>query len=429
MLPSVAVHAPLTALFIDCDSFFASVEQHLDPSLRGKPVGVAPVMAETSCCIAASYEAKKLGIKTGTSVRDARILCPGIRIVESKPSEYVKIHHRVIEAVESCIHVEAVLSIDEMWAWLPTNWREPDFVLELGRSIKETVCREIGNDVKVSVGAAPNKYQAKMATKMGKPDGLFVISSHELPKVLHDLELRDLTGIAKNMEARLHSAGIHTVEALCAAPKQVLHGVWGGVLGNRLWHLLRGDLIPDLVSSRKSIGHSHVLPPDSRTPAKAWPILCKLLHKACERLRSHGMLTGSLTVQLAFLRDVSWAPELRFLETDSTFLLVKHLQRLWSDRPDPRANLIQVGVVLSRFVDSDNHTPDLFQNQMMDAISTDDEKLARLDETIDRLRMRYGRQVVFFGSVQNHRDAAPMRISFTHIPDLALEGDFDPAKK
>ena len=108
---------PLTSLFIDCDSFFASVEQHLNPALRGKPVGVAPVMAETSCCIAASYEAKHYGVKTGTGIREARQLCPGIKIVESKPVEYVKVHHKVIEAVEDCIHVEAVLSIHEMWAW------------------------------------------------------------------------------------------------------------------------------------------------------------------------------------------------------------------------------------------------------------------------------------------------------------------------
>ncbi|MCH2063268.1 MAG: hypothetical protein MK194_06035, partial [Roseibacillus sp.] len=70
---------PLTSLFIDCASFFASVEQHLNPALRGKPVGVAPVMAETSCCIAASYEAKHYGVKTGTGIREARQLCPGIK--------------------------------------------------------------------------------------------------------------------------------------------------------------------------------------------------------------------------------------------------------------------------------------------------------------------------------------------------------------
>lgn len=91
---------PLTALFIDCDSFFASVEQHLDPRLRGKPVGVAPVMAESSCCIAASYEAKAHGVKTGTRISDARIMCPGIAIVESKPAEYIKIHHRIDTTID-----------------------------------------------------------------------------------------------------------------------------------------------------------------------------------------------------------------------------------------------------------------------------------------------------------------------------------------
>ena len=140
---------PLTALFVDCDSFFASVEQHLDPALRGRPVGVAPVMAESSCCIAASYEAKAFGVKTGTRISDARKLCPGIAIVESKPTEYIAIHHRVVEAVEDCIHVEQVLSIDEMWAWLPLNLREPSTVANIGRKIKDTVAKEISPFIKI----------------------------------------------------------------------------------------------------------------------------------------------------------------------------------------------------------------------------------------------------------------------------------------
>ena len=412
---------PLTALFIDCDSFFASVEQHLNPALRGRPVGVAPVMAETSCCIAASYEAKAFGVKTGTRISDARIMCPGIVIVESKPPEYIKIHHRIIEAVEDCIHVEAVLSIDEMWAWLPLNWREPDFVREIGRKIKATVARDISPVIKVSIGAAPNKYLAKMASKMRKPDGLFIIEGRDLPEVLHENKLRDFTGIAKSMEARLHAAGIHTTEELCRAQKQVLHGVWGGVMGDRLWHLLRGDEIPDIVSAKKSIGHSHVLPPASRHPDAAWPILCKLLHKACERLRSHGLLTGSLTMQLAFFRGVAWAPEIRFPETDSTIFLMRALDRLWKERPEPRSPILQVGVVLTRLCEQGNFTPELFQTAVADAMAGGDEKQKRLDATLDKLRARYGRSVVYFGGVQTSREAAPMRISFTHIPDLNLE--------
>lgn len=380
-------------------------------------------MAETSCCIAASYEAKAYGVKTGTGIRDARIMCPGIQIVQAKPAEYIKVHHRVIEAVEDCIHIEQVLSVDEMWAWLPLNWRDPGFVQELGRKVKASVQQHVGEAVKVSVGAAPNRYLAKLASKMRKPDGLFIIDEDDLPGVLHELELRDLTGVAKSMEARLHAVGIHTVEALCASPKHVLHSAWGGVLGDRIYHHLRGDIIPDIVTSRKSIGHSHVLPPDSRTPAMAWPVACKLLHKACERLRSHGMLAGALTLQIAFFRDARWTPEIRFSETDSTLVLMRLLDRLWRDRPDPRALLIQVGVNLTRLIDRANHTPDLFSGMVAEVMAEGDDKHRRLDEAIDKLRARYGRSAVYFGTVQDSRDAAPMRISFTHIPNLGLEND------
>ena len=416
------VDRPLTALFVDCDSFFASVEQHLDPSLRGKPVGVAPVMTETSCCIAASYEAKAYGVKTGTRISDARVMCPGIIIVEAKPPEYIRIHHRIIEAVEDCIHVEAVLSIDEMWAWLPYNWRDPEFVRGIGHQIKATVTREISPFVKVSIGAAPNKYLAKMASKMRKPDGLFVIEGKQIPEVLFENKLRDFTGIAKSMEARLHAAGIHTAAELCRAKKQTLHGVWGGVMGDRLFHLLQGDEIPDIVSAKKSIGHSHVLPPDNRHPDSAWPIICKLLHKASERLRSHGLLTGSLTMQIAFFRGGAWGPEVRFPETDSTIFLMRTLDKLWKDRPEPRSQIIQVGVVLGKLCQAGNYTPELFSSVVAEVMATDDDKQKRLDATLDKLRARYGRSVVYFGGVHDARDNAPMRISFTHIPDVRVEG-------
>lgn len=415
-----AVNRPLTALFIDCDAYFASVEQHLDPRLRGRPVGVAPVMAESSCCIAASYEAKAHGVKTGTRIRDARILCPGIAIVESKPSEYIRIHHQIIAAVEDCIHVEAVLSIDEMWAWLPFNWREPAFVLELGRKIKATVARDVSPVIKVSVGAAPNKYLAKMASKMRKPDGLFLIEEMDLPEILFELRLRDYTGVGSNMEARLHASGIHNSSDLCRADKPALHAAWGGIQGDRLWHLLRGDEIPDLVTSSKSIGHSHILPPANRHPDAAWPVMAKLLHKAAERLRAGGKLAGSLTMQLAFLRGAAWGPEMRFPETDSTLFFMRSLARLWRERPEPRSPILQVGVVLSRFIDRANHTPDLFASTVADAMAGD-EKQKRFDQTIDKLRARYGRSAIYLGNVHQARDSAPMRISFNHVPNPELE--------
>ena len=419
---------PLTALFVDCDSYFASVEQHLDPGLRGRPVGVAPVMAETSCCIAASYEAKAFGVSTGTGIRDARVMCPGIAIVESKPEEYVRFHHQIVAAVEDCIHVEAVLSIDEMWAWLPLNWREPETIRGIAARIKATIARDVSPVIKVSIGVGPNRYLAKTASKMRKPDGLFFIDETDLPDVLYDLELRDFNGIGKSMETRMHAAGIHTAQALCDASKELLRHVWGGVMGDRFWHLIRGDEIPDLVSARKSIGHSHVLPPDCRDPEKAWPILCKLLHKACERQRSHGLLTGSLRMHAAYSRGQAWDPELRIPETDSTVNLMRALAKLWRERPDPRSPLVQVGVTLTHLVEQGNYTPQLFptlieENKAAPAAGDTEEKQRRLDVTLDKLRARYGRNAVYLGAAQEARDSAPMRISFTHIPDVPLERD------
>jgi DNA polymerase-4 len=108
-------------------------------------------------------------------------------------------------------------------------------------------------------------------------------------------------------------------------------------------------------------------------------------------------------------------------ETDSTLALMTALNRLWKDRPEPRSPILQVGIVLSRHCEHANYTPELFQSAIADAMSGTNEKLQRLDATIDKLRARYGRSVVYFGNVHNARGTAPMRISFTHIPNVDLE--------
>jgi DNA polymerase-4 len=125
----------LRARYVDFNSYFASVEQQERPQLRGKPIGVLPVMAETTCCIAASYEAKEFGVKTGTPVREARKLCPNIIFVEARPYLYVEYHHRLIEIVESCTPVEKTLSIDEMVCRLTGSQQQKDKALALAAHI------------------------------------------------------------------------------------------------------------------------------------------------------------------------------------------------------------------------------------------------------------------------------------------------------
>jgi DNA polymerase IV len=111
----------LRCLFVDFNSYFASVEQQDDASLRGRPVAVAPVMAETTCCIAASYEAKAFGIKTGTPVWEARERCPEIVVLEGRPARYVEAHHQLMAAIQDCIPHGKAESIDEVPCWLTSN--------------------------------------------------------------------------------------------------------------------------------------------------------------------------------------------------------------------------------------------------------------------------------------------------------------------
>ncbi len=165
----------LNWLFVDLNSYFASVEQEIRPELRGRPVGIVPMMADTTVCIAASYEAKACGVKTGTVVADAKRMCPGLVLVEARHEIYVDYHHRIVEAVESCLPVTAVLSIDEMACRLMGRERPLLAAMELGRKVKARIRERVGPMLRSSVGLATNRYLAKVASDMEKPDGLVAL--------------------------------------------------------------------------------------------------------------------------------------------------------------------------------------------------------------------------------------------------------------
>ena len=165
----------LRSLYVDLNSYFASVEQQLRPELRGKPIGVLPVLAETTCCIAASIDAKRFGIKTGTPVWQARKLHKNIIFVQARPATYVEIHHRIVAAVESCTPVTAVLSIDEMTCDLMGSEQQEKKAIALGKRIKQAIYTQVGEVLHSSIGIGPNRFLAKTASNMQKPDGLTVI--------------------------------------------------------------------------------------------------------------------------------------------------------------------------------------------------------------------------------------------------------------
>ncbi|MFC4993659.1 DNA polymerase Y family protein [Rubritalea tangerina] len=404
---------PLAALFLDFDSYFASVEQHLQPHLRGKPIGIAPVLTDSSCCIAASYEAKAFGVKTGTGIREAKKLCPHITIVPARPELYIQHHHKLVAAIESCIHVESVLSIDELWCWLPYNWRQPEHLTKVGTQIKQSIAQQVSPHITCTIGVAPNRWLAKMASKMRKPNGFMILQSHQLPEALYPLDLSDLTGIGRNMELRLHAHGIHSVAQLCAATQQQLHSIWGSIEGDRFWHNLHGHSLPELETQRRSIGHSHILPPENRKPDRALAVVHKLTQKASIRLRKEGYLAASYHLQLRYLQGPNWSAEMRFEHSNDALHFAKVARMLWKKRPDHQASILQVGMTLNHLLEQTNYTPSLF--------SQANPARERLNQALDSIRNKHGQKAIHLASEQDGLSAAPMRISFTHIPDVEAE--------
>ena len=408
----------LHSLYVDLNSYFASVEQQLRPELRGRAVGILPVMADTTCCIAASIDAKRYGIKTGTPVWQARKLCRDIVFVQARPATYVEIHHRIVAAVESCTPVAAVLSIDEMACDLMGSEREESRAIALGKQIKQAIYTQVGDILHSSVGIAPNRFLAKTASNMQKPDGLVVIHAHQLPQCLYGLKLGALNGIGRAMEARLRQHGIHTVEQLCAASQTTLHHIWGGIEGERYYAKLRGEVSTTPPTQRASVGHSHVLAPELRDPASALAVLYRLLHKAATRLRHYGYCASGLSLHLRFLNNrtprQSWTDQARFSPHADTLKFNPVLAELWQRRlPDP-APILKVGITLLNLVERSHITRDLFDPG---------DTHASLNTVLDRINQRYGPNTLYFGGAHRGLGAAPMRIAFSHVPELQVESD------
>ncbi len=282
----------LRALAIDFNSFFASVEKQERPELRGHPVGIVPIMAETTGCIAVSIEAKALGLTRNARVAEARRQCPGLVIVEARPAVYIDYHRRLKDIVESCAPVKKVQSIDELECELSGDLAVPAQALALARRIEEKVSRQAGPCLRSSIGIGPNWFIAKVASDMQKPDGLVLLDNTDLPQKLLRLELRDFCGIGENMEARLRRAGIDTVEKLYAASRDRLRAIWGSVEGARFYSWMRGEPQEREASRHNTIGHGHVLPPQLRNDEAALAVLHRLLQKAAMRLRHSGHSVG-----------------------------------------------------------------------------------------------------------------------------------------
>lgn len=401
---------PLRYLFVDMNAYFASVEQQDDPRLRGKPVAVTAVAAETTCVLAASYPAKRYGIKTGTPVWEARRLCPGLILRVGRHDRYTEVHHQIVKAVGRCVPVSEVKSIDEMACKLIGDERTPARAVQIAQQIKHELRTRVGECLTCSIGAGPNVMLAKVAGDMQKPDGLTRIEDSDLPTKLYQLKLIDFPGIGPRMEKRLHRYGITTVQQLYRLTVPQLSTVWGSRVHGEWWfHALRGDELAEKATKRRTVGHSHVLPPLLRTDTGAFGVLSKLTHKAAARLRSIGYWAGFIGIGVRYGTGERWDASTKLPRCQDTLNLLQAMSDLWARRPSDADQPQQVWMVLCDLVPARSATPSLFEF---------DRQVTALSHAMDTVNRRFGKHSVRFGTAWGCEEEAPTRIAFNQIPEF-----------
>ncbi len=417
---------PLRWLFLDLNSYFASVEQQLNPALRGKPVIVAPVDSDTTVAIAASVQAKKYGISTGTPVWEAKRLCRDLLITPARHEKYVEFHEAVLAEVWKHVPVTQVCSIDEVACRLLDNENSLEAAVALAHRIKAGIRAHVGECLTSSVGIAPNRLLAKLASDMQKPDGLVVLAAEHLPQRLYGLKLRDIAGIGAKMERRLARDGILDIRQYCERRPRDAGNAWGGVNGDRLWYLLHGVELPDRPTQSRTIGHSHVLSPGKRGLEPTRLTARRLALKAASRLRRKGYRSRLLVLHGKFEDDKSnWRASIRLPNTQDSFVVLHALDQLFprlAEAGRARAGgfrLRMVGVTLCEIEAVEGEQESLFAALDPDDPLARETRTLALSRAMDRINERFGRNAVSVGPLHGGRiDRVGTKIAFGRIPEM-----------
>ncbi|HEX8301887.1 type VI secretion protein ImpB [Sphingomonas sp.] len=417
---------PLRWLFLDLNSYFASVEQQLDPALRGKPIIVAPVDSDTTVAIAASVQAKKFGIGTGTPVWEAKRLCRDLIVTPARHDKYVEFHERIVEEVWRHIPVTHVCSIDEVACRLLDNENSPEAAIALAHRIKTGIRANIGECMTSSVGIAPNRLLAKLASDMQKPDGLVMFTEDQLPERLYGMKLRDIAGIGAKMERRLAQDGILDIRQYCERRPRDAGNAWGGSNGDRLWYQLHGVDLPEKPTQSRTIGHSHVLSPAKRGLEPTRLTARRLALKTASRLRRKGYRSRLLVLHGKFEDDKSnWRASVKLPCTQDSFVILHALDGLFprlaeAGRARPGGfRLRMVGVTLCEIEAVEGEQGSLFASLDPDDPLARETRTLSLSKAMDRINEKFGRNAVSVGPLHGGRlDRVGTKIAFGRIPEM-----------
>lgn len=375
-------------LHIDLNSCFATVEQQARPRLRGKPVAVVNRRTENTSIVTASYEAKAHGVKVGMKVKEARLLCPGLIALESDPPKYRFVYHKLLAIMKDYSAHVTMKSIDEgvIDFHKTTDAIRGRELVDVGYELKHRLRTEIGNAMRCNVGIAPNRFLAKTAASLHKPDGLDVIDHLNLRATMATLKLTDLTGIAKHNEHRLNAVGIYTpLQFLDADAYTLKTMVFKSVLGPQWHQRLRGYEVDDVSYDLKTVGRQYVL------EARNMPHdqILQRLHNLCEsvgrKLRSqHKRARGVFVYARTTERGYWHARHMCDLPFFSDQAIYAQARLLFRDVP---SGCFEIGVSCYGVCgDDDNSQLSFFGDQLAREL--------QVTEAIDAINERFGERTI-----------------------------------
>lgn len=399
-------------MHIDLNSCYAIIEQQANRLLRHKPLGVAAYDSPGGFIIASSYEARKLGIKL-MRIREARQIARDIHILTPDPEKYFDAHRRFKEVLMRYTDEVTPKSIDEFVVDFKgsRSVREGKSLVDIGRQIKRDIKAELGEYVTVNIGIAPNRFLAKVAAGMDKPDGMDVFTYKDIQNVYGQLDLMDLPGINYRYFARLTLAGIMNPLDFLEAPMHKLkHEVFKSIVGYYWYLRLRGYEVDAQRFGTKSFGNDYAVGDKTSDPDKIARLLMKLSEKTGRRLRKHDYQATGVFLGLGFENRTWWGKSRRSkAPIYSTQDIYFNLMRLFRIVTIP-ARVTHINIAVFDVVPASPRQLGLFDGTRLDTRS--------LAEASDIANDRYGEFTVVPAAMANMKDVIIKRVPFGSVRDI-----------
>jgi len=393
-------------LHIDLNSCFAMVEQQARPLLRHRPVGVTNRKTPNATVVAASYEAKALGVKVGMTFREAQILAPDLILVETDPPKYHYVYQQLIKIMRSYSPNIGMKSIDEgIIDFAGTRQfvnKQP--LVKIGYEIKRRLKDDVGPWMTCNIGLAPNRFLAKQAASLHKPDGLDVITHKNLRSILAELELTDLFGIARRNQARLNAYGIRTPLQFLDAPGELLRQqVFQSVVGEDWYKRLRGWEVDDYETSTRTVGRQYVLDVYHADEATIRSRLSYLCETTGLKLRHKGLAARGVSVHVRYDTGERWRQRRAYKQPFFTNAdIYQRALQLFNKRPR-QAYEKEIGVSCYLLEPSSLNQISLFEEV---------NRQNRLTEAVDLINHQQGEFTVTFASSTRSKSIVKQKIPF-----------------